>query len=111
MKVFKIVQRQYALLGISNATKQPTQNGPFNERILFGFLLQGCALLSSILYILWEVNGFLDYMVSICTISANSLVFVCFMANVSQKTTLFACIKRIEKLIDSRENTFKLVAL
>lgn len=111
MKVFKIVQRQYALLGISNSSNQTNHKYAFNERILFGFLLQGCALLSSILYILWEVNGFLDYMVSICTISANSLVFVCFMANVFQKTTLFECMNRIEKLIDSRENTFKLVAL
>lgn len=102
MKLFEIVQQHCALLGISS-TNQTTQKCQFNERVLLGFLLFGCIFASYFVYIFRVANGFLDYMVGICTLSGHILIFVCFVTIISKKVLMFESIDRIEKLIDTSE--------
>lgn len=101
MKIFQTVRRQYAIVGICRPSNQSTQECPFNNRILFGFLLFGCLILLQFVYILHVANGFMEFMVSACSTSASITMFVCFAAVVYRKSTLFECFDNMKKLINS----------
>lgn len=94
MKVFELVQIQYETLGIS-PSNQLNQKYPFNERILFGFFLFGFLIPSQFVYIFYVADGFMDYMVSICSTSADTLTFVSFAAIVFRRSNLFECFDNI----------------
>lgn len=103
MKVFKLVQRHYATLGISSSN-QWTQKSPFSPRELFVFSLFGCALISHFVYIFRVADGFMDYMVSLCSTSAGFMGIICFAAIDLRKSKLFECTDNMEKLIETSEN-------
>lgn len=99
MKIFRTIQKQYAVLGIS-ASEQLIQKYAVSGKELVGFLLFGCLIISQLIYIFRVANGFMEYIVCICSVSGGIIVFVCFAAIVFEKVTVFACIDSIEKLID-----------
>lgn len=101
MKIFQRVRRQYAILGISNASNQPAENLPFSKRVLAGFLYFAYVLISEILYIVHEANEFMEYIECISSLCAVTLLLVCFAAIAFRKATLFKNFDNIEKLIDS----------
>lgn len=103
MKIFTVIQKNYAILGINNSSKQSTQEDPTNKRILFGFLLFGCVIGSQLIYISRVASGFMEYMVCISSISSSALTIISFAAVVFQEHKLFECIDRMEKLVDSSE--------
>lgn len=103
MKIFEVVQRNYASLGISLENRW-TQKYPWIEQLL-PFLLFGVTILSHLMYIFYLANGFMEYVNCVCTTAATTIIFVCLMAVVFQKTTLFECIGNLEKLIDTSELT------
>lgn len=100
MKIFEIVQKQYAIMGISSSN-QMTRKLPFNKRIVFGFLLFGCLILSQFVYIYVVVNGFIEYVECICSFISSVIMFVSFAATVFGETTIFECIDNLEILIDT----------
>lgn len=100
MKIFKIIQKHYAVLGIG-PPNQLAQKNAFNVRILIGFSLFGYLIASQLVYIFRVANGFIDYIVCICSTSAGIIVFIGFLSIVFQKSTLFKSIKNMEKLINS----------
>lgn len=102
MKILKTVQNHYATLGVSSS-KQLTKKYPFSERVFFGFFLFVYLLVSELVYIYYVAIGFMEYMDCICTISTSIIIFVCFMAIVHRKTTLFESIENLEKLIETSE--------
>lgn len=109
MKIFQTVQKQYAIVGIesSSPSNQWIQKCPFNERILFGFLLFGCLILLQFVYLLHVASSFMEFMVAACSTSASITMFTCFAAIVYRKSTLFDCIVNGEKLQDtSASHTF-----
>lgn len=106
MKILKLLQRSYAIMGISPSKvslNQSTQKCPFNGRIIFGFLLYGCVILSQFMYIFYVANDFLDYVESIIATTSTIIMFICFAAMAPRKTKLFESIENIEKLIDMSE--------
>lgn len=104
MKIFQKLRIQYAILGVS-ASHQLTQQSPINKRILFVLVLFVCFVLSQFVY-LRAANNFMDFMDCISTMSGGIIMFVCFVAIVCRKATLFESIKSIEKLIGISENYF-----
>lgn len=102
MKVFKVVQRHYATLGIS-ASNRTSNFKPSKKRIVFGFLLFGGLIVSNLVYTFYVANGFMEYMECICATSATIIIFICFAAIVYRRTLLFENIDNIEKLIDTSE--------
>lgn len=102
MKIFKEIQRQYAILGI-RSPQQSTQKYPVSKRALVGFLLFGCNFVSHFVYIFHVANGFLEQMECICATYASILIFVCFATIVFKRTLLFKTIDRIERLVDKSE--------
>lgn len=107
MKIFNIIKRQYATLGVS-PSNQWTQKHPFNGKVSFGFSLFAYLFLSQLMYIFHVANNFMEYMVSICSVSAGTIIFLCFAAIVFRKTKLFACIDSMEKVLETSES-FKLI--
>lgn len=102
MKIFQILQRRYATLGMSPSQQSP-QKYPFNERILFGFLLFALSIPSQIVYIFNMNGGFMDYMECVCTFSASVVICVCFASTILRKTLVFKIIDDMEKLLDMRK--------
>lgn len=100
MKIFTIIQSQLATLGIS-PSNQSTRKCPFSRRVLFGFFLSGCCFVSLFGYIFHVANDFMDYVSCICATSGIIIIFVCFVAIVYRRTTLFDSIERLEKLIET----------
>lgn len=105
MKVFQTLRRQYAILGISSPNPSP-QQCPFNERVFFGVFLFGCFIGSQFMYIAYVASSFMDDMQCICSLSGTIIIFVCFLAIVFRKTTLFESIENIEKLIETSKTRF-----
>lgn len=105
MKVLELVQSHYAILGVS-PSNQWTQKCPFNARVLSVFSLFFCTLVSHSMYICRAADGFMDYMVCICSTSASIMSIVCFAAIVLRKSELFEVIDNMEKLIDTSVHWF-----
>lgn len=104
IKILYTIQRQYETLGISSSN-QPTQSNSFSKRVLFGFLVFECVIISQFVYIFYVADGFMEYMEGSCAAAASIIVFVCFAAIAFQKTTLFESIDNFEKLIGSSKST------
>lgn len=98
MKIFRIIQKQYAILGISSPT-EPTQRLLFITRVPFGFLIFGCLAASGFVYIFRVANGFMEYMACISSIFAGIVEFSCLARIALKKTKIFEIIDNIEKLI------------
>lgn len=107
MNIFQRIKKRYAILGIG-LSSQSSQTYQLNRRILFGFLVFGCNILSQILFIFRVANGFIEYVDCICATSATMIIFVCFATNVFNRVLLFEVINNIENLIDSRKTNSNL---
>lgn len=94
MKIFQTLRKQLAIVGISPS------NQSFNERVFFGFSLFGCSVSSQFVYI-YVANSLMDSMECICSLSAGIIIFVCFVAVIFRKSTLFESVDNFEKLIDT----------
>lgn len=103
MKIFEIVQKHYAILGIGPSTQQLAQKYPFSERVILGFLLFGCGAILQFVYIFHVASGPMEYMECVCFLSGIIIMFVCFAAIVFRKTMLFTSIDNIKSLIDTSE--------
>lgn len=98
-KLLEIVQMHYTTLGICSSH----QKHSFNKRILFGFILFGWVIVLHFMYIFRVANDFMDYMVCICSLSGNSITFICFVAAVLKSNLLFKIIDNMEVLVDASE--------
>lgn len=108
MKIFKLVQSHYALLGL-NSMHQSAQKYPMNATIVFGFLLLGCSVTLHFAYIFYVAEGFMDYMVCICSLCASFQITVCFAAFVFNWPLAFETIGSMEKFINTSEPILKLI--
>lgn len=104
IKIFRTVREHYAIVGISPTIVNLSRRLPFNERVLLGFLSFVCTTVSQFVYLLHIASNFMEYMECACSLSGTIIIFVCFMAIVCRKTTLFESLDDIEKLIDSSES-------
>lgn len=100
MKIFEKVRKHYAALGISPSNPS-TQKYPNDKRILFGFVILGCVIVPQFLYIFYVDNNFMDYMETICGVSACIIISICFASVASKKSLLFENISKLEMLIDT----------
>lgn len=105
MKLFQVVRKNYAILGI-HPSHQSNQGLSFNTKELFGFFLIGGLISSQAMYISYVANGFTEYMNCVCAISATMVVFVCFATIVIRKAKLFKMVDYIERLIDTSKAIF-----
>lgn len=102
MKIFQTVQEQLAIVGICSSN-QSIQKLSFNKRIVFGFFVFGCQIVSHFVYTFHVANEFMEYMQCICATSGSILILIGFTAIVFGKAALFESINNIEQVIDSSE--------
>lgn len=100
MKILKIVQRHYAIMGIC-LSLQSTEKYPFNKRMLLGFLSFGYVIPSLYVYFLYVANGFMEHVMGICAISGTFLQSVGFATIVFKRHLVFECIDNLEKFIET----------
>lgn len=105
IKIFEIFQRNYATLGIS-PSHQLTQKYPFNERVLFGFLLFSCTTISQLVYVFHVPSGFMEYINCFCATSGTIQMFIGFAAIVFKRNLLFKTIDDIQMLMNAGESFF-----
>lgn len=106
MKVFKMVQRHYAVLGISPPPNQSIYKFPIDGRVFCGFFLFGCLFLSQIVYIVHVADGFMEYMKCACETSTTVIISICFAAIVCRRTLLFQSLDNCRKLMDTSTSHF-----
>lgn len=90
MKLFQLIQKNFALLGIS--TNRSHLNG--NSIMVFTFI--GLAIISSAVFLLFKANSFVEY---INTSYATNLLIACYIVFAS----LLFNKKKLFKLIDDIE--------
>lgn len=105
MKVFRTIQTELTILGIS-PSNQLAQQFPFSKRVLLGFQLFAWLMASQFVYIFHVANGFMEYMECVCSMSAGIIVLVDLAAIVFRTTLLFESIDKIEQLIDTSKTKF-----
>lgn len=103
MKIFRMVQKQYAIVGITSPN-QSTENSSFNTRIISGFLLFGYLIHAQFMYIFRVANSFLEFIDGICSTFSTFMIIVCFVAIVFRRTTLFECIDNVQEFIDASKS-------
>lgn len=111
MKIFKLVRRHYAILGITSSSNQSDETFTINTRILGGFSVFGYVIVSHILYIIYVTSGFMEYVNSINSTSATIVTSIGFAAIVFRRTKLFESIDNIEQLIDASKTILDAVYL
>lgn len=102
MKIFQFLQKQLAIAGICNATSNESTINLARMTIVGGVLFY--CVISLFVYIIHVASGFMEYVECICVASGSIILFVWFAAIVYQKTALFECIDKIQKLIDTSES-------
>lgn len=100
MKFFETIQMHALTLGVSSSNHS-SQKYPFNRRVLVGFLIFGCSILSHLSYIFLVANGFMDYMVCICSTWASILMFAGFAIIVFKSASVFDSIDNFETFVDT----------
>lgn len=105
MKIFEIVQKQYAVLGISSS-QQSTETYPISKKVFLGLLLFGYTTVSEFVYTFYMSRDFMEYVECICSLSGNIIIFICFAAVVIRERAIFEMIGNIEKFIDTSKPHF-----
>lgn len=100
MKVFSIIRRRLAAVGIASSNRS-NRKYPINGRIILGFLILGFIFSSQFVYTLYVANGLMEYVEVVGATSASALVFVAFTDIVFKQRLLFESIDGLEKLIES----------
>lgn len=108
MKIFQILEKHYAFVGISSS-KQSPQKYPINGKNLACFLLLGYTISFQFVYTFQVANGFMEYIDCISAISSNIILCICLVTMFSEKTLLFESVEQIEKLIDISELHFQVI--
>lgn len=93
-KIFKTLQANHAIVGI---TTNRTRNS--NERILVTFLLSGMALICSVLFLLGEVNTFVEYINNVYISTGLAMTIINYSIVISKMAKLFSFIDNVEKVI------------
>lgn len=108
MKIFQSLRKQFGILGIT-PSNQLNQKYPLNKRILFGFFILNCSVISELVYTLCVANGFLECVDSICDAFGSIVAVICFAAMALRKSTIFKVIENIENLIDTSKTIARLI--
>lgn len=97
MKHFRLIRKNFALLGIS--LNQPRHN--WNSVITF--LVYGLAMISSIVFLVVKANTFFEYIQNIFITTSLILVGVIYTIMLFQMEQMFKLMDEIEKFYDESE--------
>lgn len=104
MKIFEIIQRHHATLGIYPSQQSAQQQIPLCRRIIFGFLLFGYIIVSEFLNNFHATNDFMECVEYICSSSSTMAMFLSFVGIVHRQSTIFKSIDTIETIIDASKD-------
>lgn len=100
LKILQLLQKDFALYGVTE------QQDPFFKRIILGFFLFSCAIISNGGYILFEATTFQEYANSIFFATALIAATAIYACTVWKKGELFNCINELDQIIDDSELSF-----
>lgn len=102
-KVFRIPLKIFATLGIrAKLAKQAEwENSPLNGKIFMGFLICGCALSWTFVFMLYDAKTFLEYAQTIYTCTFGTLMTVSLLVIVLKVEKLFEIINGFDTLVNT----------
>lgn len=99
MKLFQIVQKDLAFVGVSSTEK------PFNQKNLMVFVLYAVNVVLYCILLYRDTVSFRECIDVIYVISVTVDVIACFIVIVSKTKSLFQCIELMEGIVNSSEST------
>lgn len=100
-KVFELIRNNLATIGIT--PKLADQSYPFNESILFRFLMIGTGTCCTFIYIFNDANTFADYVQSIYIGSLGLLIIIALLIIFPKVKKLFEFINTCISIVNAGE--------
>lgn len=101
MKIFEIVRKNYAYLGITST--QSIQSHRFNQQITAALIIIGIATFLHVMHIIHVANNLKEYIESVTTTCGSSIISISFLTIVFKMETVFDCITSFESLVSMRK--------
>lgn len=98
MKLFRIIQKNFAILGITSA--QSIQKHPFNRQIVLLYSIYGSTWISSVLFLFQKANTFEEYTNNIYITSAAAIVMFSFTIIVFKMSKLFEFVNNLGESVE-----------
>lgn len=99
IKIFLIIQKNFATVGINS--NLVTQDYPFNERILKGYLIICSWTISNVLYCFHGPESFSEYTQSIYVCSLCILISIAYTILILKVEKLFEFIDGVENVVNT----------
>lgn len=101
MEIFHATKQYFALMGITESLTSQTY--PINRKILMSFLVFFFLFISTLTYIIYEANTFLEYVQSIYFCSASIMALVDLVFIVCRVNVLFKSIESLQNVTKTSE--------
>lgn len=101
IKLFQIIQRNVAILGISSNYSK--QNDMLNRNVLKASVFYGLNSTFNTIFLLVEASNFREYIDSIIATTSVFGILFCFMIVFSEMSKLFEFIENCERATNERE--------
>lgn len=99
MKLFHLVLKNFATLGIHSIQSIQNDSSQFNHKILLSFLLLASTCISISMYILREANSVFEYAQCVCSIFVGISMIMCLATFVFQMSKIIAFYDFAEKTV------------
>lgn len=101
IKLFQIIQRYFAILGISSNYSK--QNDMLNRNVLKASVFYGLNSTFNTIFLLVEASNFREYIDSIIATTSVFGILFCFMIVFSEMSKLFEFIENCERVTNERK--------
>lgn len=98
-RVFKIVQKNFATVGITPSLVD--QSYPLNGTISFAFLMLASAIYCTFVFIAYDAETFADYTQSAYTVSIVTFILLLLLASILKAKNLFEFINGCGALVNT----------
>lgn len=99
MKVFQIIQKNFATIGISPNLATPAH--PFNGRIFVGLFILGSSIICNLIHMFYTAKSFADYTKSIIINSDTTLIIFALLIIVFNSEKLFKFINACNDAVNT----------
>lgn len=101
MKLFQIIQKDFALLGIDSIESKCSR-----DKLVLTCLLYGLGIILSILFLVIDANTFIEYVNNIYIMSALGVLVMFFAICAFKRDKIFRLINHAEQIVDESECVF-----
>lgn len=101
MKLFQIIRKKFAVLGISPANS--IQKYPLNPKLVLVYFIYGATWSSSALFLYRKANTFEEYTNNIYVTSATAMIIITYTVVVTKMSKFFTYINNYGQTVERSE--------